>query len=91
ATAYADPENEYQMQLALRELIKDKTVLIIAHRLTTICEADQIIVLKEGQIDDLGTHSELLAHNGLYKSMWDAYTSSAEWKIDISQKEGEFV
>ncbi|WP_372486502.1 ABC transporter ATP-binding protein [Brevibacillus laterosporus] len=91
ATAYADPENEYQMQLALRELIKDKTVLIIAHRLTTICEADQIIVVKEGQINDIGTHGELLAHRGLYKSMWDAYTSSAEWKIDISQKEEEFV
>ncbi|NMF00210.1 ABC transporter ATP-binding protein [Aneurinibacillus aneurinilyticus] len=91
ATAYADPENEYQMQLALRELIKDKTVLIIAHRLTTICEADQIVVLKDGQIDDIGTHNELLSHGGLYKNMWDAYTSSTDWKIDILQEKEEFA
>lgn len=85
ATAYADPENEYQMQLALRELIKSKMVLIIAHRLTTICEADQIIVLKEGKINDVGTHNELLSHNGLYKNMWDAYMTSSEWQINHSQ------
>lgn len=91
ATAYADPENEYQMQLALRELIKNKTVLIIAHRLTTICEADQIIVLKDGEINDRGTHRELLANGGLYKNMWDAYTSSADWQLDVLQEKEEFA
>ncbi|MDR9506463.1 ABC transporter ATP-binding protein [Brevibacillus agri] len=86
ATAYADPENEYEMQLALGELIRGKTVLIIAHRLTTICEADQIIVLKNGKIEDSGTHRELLARGGLYKNMWAAYTSSADWTIDLRQE-----
>lgn len=86
ATAYADPENEYQMQLALGELIRGKTVLIIAHRLTTVCEANQIIVLKEGQIDDRGTHSQLLSHGGLYQDMWDAGMTSTDWQIDHSQE-----
>ncbi|WP_127486612.1 ABC transporter ATP-binding protein [Paenibacillus ehimensis] len=87
ATAYADPENEYQMQIALRELVKGKTVLIIAHRLTTICEADQIIVLKEGQIDDRGTHDELIARGGLYQKMWDAHTATACWEMDLRREE----
>lgn len=81
ATAYADPENEYQMQLALQELIKNKTVLIIAHRLTTISSANQILVIKDGCIDDRGTHEDLISHNGLYKKMWDAYTHSYDWQI----------
>ncbi|RJG24268.1 ABC transporter ATP-binding protein [Paenibacillus thiaminolyticus] len=88
ATAYADPENEYHMQLALRELIKGKTVLIIAHRLTTICEAEQIIVLKDGRINDSGMHDELISRGGLYKVMWDAYMMSAQWQIDhVQEKE----
>ncbi|WP_223829349.1 ABC transporter ATP-binding protein [Paenibacillus arenilitoris] len=82
ATAYSDPENEYQMQLALGELMKGKTVLIIAHRLTTICEADRIIVLKEGRIEETGNHQQLLGRGGLYKSMWDAYTMSAHWQLE---------
>ncbi len=90
ATAYADPENEYEMQLALGELIKGKTVLIIAHRLTTICEADQIIVLRDGTIADRGTHRELLARGGLYKNMWVAYTSSTDWTVDLRQEKEVF-
>lgn len=90
ATAYADPENEYHMQLALQELIQGKTVLIIAHRLTTIREANQIIVLNEGQVDDQGTHNELLSRGGLYKNMWDAYTLSTEWNIDRLQEKEAF-
>ncbi|WP_083955713.1 ABC transporter ATP-binding protein [Brevibacillus parabrevis] len=90
ATAYADPENEYEMQLALGELIKGKTVLIIAHRLTTICEADQIIVLRDGTIEDRGTHRELLARGGLYKNMWVAYTSSTDWTVDLRQEKEVF-
>ncbi|MED1722012.1 ABC transporter ATP-binding protein [Brevibacillus parabrevis] len=90
ATAYADPENEYEMQLALGELIKGKTVLIIAHRLTTICEADQIIVLRDGTIEERGTHRELLARGGLYKNMWVAYTSSTDWTVDLRQEKEVF-
>ncbi|KNF09009.1 ABC transporter ATP-binding/permease protein [Gottschalkia purinilytica] len=81
ATAFADPENEYQMQLALKELMRDKTVIIIAHRLSSIQDADQIIVLKEGKIVEKGTHGELTSTDGLYKKMWDAYTDAGEWKI----------
>ncbi|WP_371373315.1 ABC transporter ATP-binding protein [Sporomusa aerivorans] len=91
ATAYADPENEVQMQLALQKLIQDKTVLIIAHRLTTIRDANQILLLKEGEIVDAGTHSELLSHGGLYKRMWDAYTSSSDWQIDHVQAKEVFA
>ncbi|TGV18334.1 ATP-binding cassette domain-containing protein, partial [Mesorhizobium sp. M00.F.Ca.ET.186.01.1.1] len=90
ATAYADPENEYEMQLALGELIKGKTVLIIAHRLTTICEADQIIVLRDGTIEERGTHRELLARGGLYKNMWVAYTSSTDWTVDLRKEKEVF-
>jgi ATP-binding cassette subfamily B protein len=82
ATAYADPENEYHMQLALGELMKGKTVLIIAHRLTTICEADRIIVLKDGRIEETGIHQKLLSRGGLYKNMWDAYTMSTQWQLE---------
>ncbi|WDV48203.1 ABC transporter ATP-binding protein [Clostridiaceae bacterium M8S5] len=87
ATAFADPENEYQMQMALQRLINNKTVLIIAHRLTTICDSNKIIVVNEGKIDDVGRHEELISHNGLYKKMWDAYTQSANWKINSIQNE----
>ncbi len=86
ATAYADPENEVHMQLALQELIKGKTVLIIAHRLTTICEAHQIIVLKEGEMEDSGSHQELLSRGGLYKNMWDALIMSTQWEMDHVQE-----
>ncbi|HMM23108.1 MAG TPA: ABC transporter ATP-binding protein [Selenomonadales bacterium] len=85
ATAYADPENEYHMQLALQELIRGKTILIIAHRLATIREAQQILVLNQGKIDGSGTHDGLLARGGLYKNMWDANTFSTDWQIDHSQ------
>lgn len=90
ATAYADPENEYHMQLALGELIKSKTVLIIAHRLTTICDAEQILVMKEGRIDGKGTHRELLSHCDLYKAMWAAYTSSTSWRVEHLREEEVF-
>ena len=62
ATAYADPENEFQMQLALQELIKNKTVLIIAHRLMTIRNANKIMVINHGKIEETGTHDQLLAN-----------------------------
>ncbi|MBU5437321.1 ABC transporter ATP-binding protein/permease [Tissierella sp. MSJ-40] len=81
ATAFADPENEYQMQLALKELMQNKTVIVIAHRLSSIQDSDQIIVLDEGHIVEKGTHEKLRAANGLYRKMWDAYTDAGEWKI----------
>jgi ATP-binding cassette subfamily B protein len=84
ATAYADPENEYQMQLALGELIRDKTVIIIAHHLRTIQDAHQIIVINEGRIIEQGSHHELLSHEGLYKKMWDASLSSIDWQLAYS-------
>ena len=81
ATAFADPENEYKMQLALQELIKDKTVIIIAHRLSSIISANQIIVLKEGEIVQKGVHAELSRKEGVYKKMWDAYTDAFQWTL----------
>lgn len=81
ATAFADPENEYKMQLAIQELIREKTVIIIAHRLSSIISANQIIVLKEGEIAQQGIHSELSVNEGLYKQMWDAYTDAFQWTL----------
>lgn len=73
ASAYIDPENEAQLQQALSLLIKNKTVIIIAHRLSTIVHADQIVVLKEGKIQDVGKHQEILQRSSLYQKMWNAH------------------
>ncbi|WMJ82229.1 ABC transporter ATP-binding protein [Clostridium sp. MB40-C1] len=81
ATAFADPENEYKMQLALRELIKNKTVIMIAHRLTTIQDANQIIVMQQGKIVEQGDHNILINQGGLYKKLWDAYTMASNWGL----------
>lgn len=81
ATAFADPENEYKMQLAIQELIREKTVIIIAHRLSSIISANQIIVLREGEIMQQGVHAELSVAEGLYKHMWDAYTDAFQWTL----------
>lgn len=67
ATAFADPENEYKMQLAIQKLIRDKTVIIIAHRLSSILSANRIVVLKEGCVVQQGTHEELCRQEGVYK------------------------
>jgi ATP-binding cassette subfamily B protein len=79
ATAFADPENEHLIQQALRELMKGKTVLMIAHRLTTVQDADRILVIDKGKIAEQGTHTELIAENGIYSSMWDEYQKSIKW------------
>ena len=81
ATAFADPENEYKIQQAFSELIKGKTVLVIAHRLSTITTADQIIVFEKGEINAIGTHSELLQSSELYQRMWNAHNRAKEWNI----------
>lgn len=85
ATAFADPENEYKIQEALKELVNGKTVIMIAHRLPTIRTAHQIIVMDEGKMAENGTHDELIQKNGAYKRMWDAYDATLSWRI--SQKE----
>lgn len=82
ATAFADPENEYKMQQALQALIKDKTVIIIAHRLSSVISARQIVVLKEGRVVQTGTHRQLSTVPGVYQRMWDAYTDAFRWELN---------
>lgn len=85
ATAFADPENEYKMQQALQALIRNKTVIIIAHRLSSIISARQIIVLKEGRLVQCGRHGELSTTDGVYKKMWDAYTDAFRWQLNTKK------
>ena len=82
ATAFADPENEYKMQQALAELMRGKTVIVIAHRLQSITSANQIIVLRNGRVEQQGRHAALSATKGLYKNMWEAYTSAFNWQLN---------
>ena len=81
ATAFADPENEHQIQKAFEVLTKNKTVLMIAHRLSTVQNADSIIVLSEGKIVEQDSHESLLALRGVYTAMWEDYQRSARWKV----------
>ena len=81
ATAFADPENERQIQKAFETLTRNKTVLMIAHRLSTVQSADNIIVLSEGRIAEQGSHSALLEKDGVYAAMWADYQRSAQWKV----------
>ena len=85
ATSYADSENEYLMQEALAELVKDKTVIMIAHRLGTIKNAQQILVLSEGQIVERGTHESLMKKEGVYRKMVSIFDEVRSWKM---QQEG---
>ena len=81
ATAFIDPENEEKMNAAISEVIRGKTVLIIAHRLHTVTGADQIIVLDNGNIDARGTHEELLKYSPVYQRLWAAAQQSIEWEV----------
>lgn len=81
ATAFADPENEYEIQMAINELIKNKTVIMIAHRLSTVIEADNIMVIDEGSITECGMHDQLLSKNGIYADMWKEYQKGIAWNI----------
>ena len=85
ATAFADPENEALVQKAFAELSKDKTVIMIAHRLTTVKNAEKIFVLKDGQIEDAGTHDELVRSGSLYAKMWKDYQTSIGWKVTAAK------
>ena len=81
ATAFADPDNEVRVQQALSALSKGKTVIMIAHRLSSITDADCIYVLQDGEIVESGTHSGLIERNGIFTKMWKDYSEAAEWKI----------
>ena len=81
ATAFADPDNEAKVQAAFARLARGKTVILIAHRLTTVADADCIYVVQNGQIAETGTKDELCAQNGLFARMWRDYQSSVEWKV----------
>jgi len=81
ATASLDPENEIYIQLAIQELVKDKTVVVIAHKLQTIRNADKILVLENGRIKETGTHETLLANQNLYANFWNTQQTARGWKL----------
>ncbi len=85
ATAFADPENEAMIQKAFTTLTKGRTVIMIAHRLSTVVGADKIIVLDNGKVSEEGTHTELVQANGLYARMWKDYNQAVQWKITAEE------
>ena len=85
ATAFADPDNEVRVQKAFAELLKDRTVIMIAHRLSTVINADRIFVLADGKIAESGSGAELSSGDGIFAKMWSDYRKSVDWKIE---KEG---
>ena len=83
ATAFADPDNETKVQAAFSEMAKEKTVIMIAHRLSTVADADRIFVLSDGKLQEQGSHDELMRQEGLYRRMFDEYSRSIEWKVGV--------
>ena len=81
ATAFADPDNEARVQAAFARLAEGKTVLMIAHRLSTVAHVDQIFVVEEGRIAERGSYDQLLARDGLFRRLWDNYQTSTQWKV----------
>ena len=81
ATAFADPENEHLIQASFKKLSKNKTTLMIAHRLSTVIDADKILVIDKGKIIEEGKHADLINMNGHYKKLWEEYQKSVNWKI----------
>ena len=86
ATAFADPDNEAKVRQAFTKLSAGKTVIMIAHRLSSVVESDRICVLKDGGIVEQGNHETLLAQGGLYAHMWEAYNKSVSWKVGKGEK-----
>lgn len=86
ATAFADPENEVLIQKAFATLTKGKTVIMIAHRLSTVTGADKIIVLDGGKVAEEGMHKALLEKDGLYAGMWKEYNQAAKWKLQSEEE-----
>ena len=87
ATAFADPENEALIQKAFARLTKDRTVIMIAHRLSTVVGADKILVLEGGRVTEQGTHEEMIAAGGLYTRMWADYNRAIQWKMESGKEE----
>lgn len=87
ATAFADPDNEVRVQQAMSALSKGKTVIMIAHRLSSVTNADRICVMSEGSIAESGTFSELMEKGGIFSHMWENYSKSADWKIKKEEKQ----
>ena len=87
ATAFADPDNEVRVQQAMSALSKGKTVIMIAHRLSSVTNADRICVMSEGSIAESGTFSELIEKGGIFSRMWENYSKSADWKIEKEEKQ----
>ncbi len=83
ATASLDPENEVLIQQAISALVAEKTVIVIAHRLQSVCNADQIIVLEEGTVKEVGNHQQLVERNGLYARLWKEQNQAGNWKISV--------
>lgn len=81
ATSSLDPENEVLIQQAISELVRDKTVIVIAHRLQSVSNADQIVVLRDGSVAEKGDHDSLLQHNGIYARLWDEQSHAGSWQI----------
>jgi len=81
ATAFADPDNETKVQAAFEELARNKTLIMIAHRLSTVTKADCIYVMDKGSVVEAGSHDELMQRNGLYRKMFEEYSKSIEWKV----------
>lgn len=90
AFAFADAENEAKIQEALSRLLQDRTVIVIAHRLSSITDADRIVVLEDGAVAGQGTHAELLQDYPLYAGLWKAHREAEEWSLDGGQ-EGAYV
>ena len=87
ATAFADPDNEVRVQRALSALSKGKTVIMIAHRLSSVTNADRICVMSDGSIAESGAFSELIENGGVFARMWEEYSKSADWKIEKEAKQ----
>jgi ATP-binding cassette subfamily B protein len=87
ATAFADPENEQKIQKAFESLMKNKTVIIIAHRLSTVRGADKIVVIDKGRLAEEGVHETLVKAGGRYSRMWEQYTGAMNWGVRSARKE----